>query len=117
MAIPGGTTFNKSESESESGIFRFFVLRWLEVYYMNKFYVYAIVSEKDGVIYAGMASDCEKRLKEHNAGKSRYTSGHVPWRMFYREYIGESLEARKREKYFKTAAGKRKLKAILDKSK
>ena len=83
---------------------------------MNKFYVYAIVSEKDGVIYVGMTTDCEMRLKEHNAGKSKYTSGHLPWKLFYKEYIGESQEARKREKYFKSAAGKRRLKDILDKS-
>ena len=81
---------------------------------MKEFYVYAIVSEKDGVIYVGMAIDCEARLKEHNSGKSKYTSGHVPWRLFYTEYAGGSAQARIKEKYFKSSAGKRKLKAILN---
>ena len=81
---------------------------------MKEFYVYAIVSEKDGVIYVGMAIDCEARLKEHNSGKSKYTSGHVPWRLFYTEYAGGSEHARIKEKYFKSSAGKRKVKAILN---
>ena len=80
---------------------------------MDGFYVYAIVSEQDDVIYVGIANDCQKRLKEHNSGKSKYTSGHRPWRLFYTEYAGDAIAARDREKYFKTAAGKRRLKAIL----
>jgi len=84
---------------------------------MNQFYVYALVSEKDEVIYVGMANDCDLRVNEHNAGKSKYTSGHRPWRLFYKEYVGNTEDARKREKYFKTAAGKRRLKAILSNSK
>ena len=78
------------------------------------FWVYAIVSEKDKVIYVGMATDCDLRLKEHNNGKSKYTSGHTPWRIFYREYVGDSSNAREREKYFKRGAGKRRLRAILE---
>ena len=81
---------------------------------MKEFYVYAITSESDGVIYVGIATDCEARLKEHNTGKSKYTSGHKPWRLFYSELAGDSVEARAREKYFKTAAGKRRLRAILE---
>ena len=80
----------------------------------KEFWVYAIVSETDKVIYVGMATDCDLRLEEHNHGKSKYTSGHLPWRIFYREYVGGSSKAREREKYFKSGAGKRKLRAILE---
>jgi len=80
---------------------------------MAGFFVYAIVSEKDGVIYVGIAKDSQKRLKEHNRGKSKFTSGHIPWRLFYSEFVGDSDLARVKEKYFKTSAGKRRLKAIL----
>jgi putative endonuclease len=82
---------------------------------MKGFYVYAIVSLPDGIIYVGMTSDCDARLSEHNRGKSKYTSGHLPWKLFYKEYVGDSSDARCREKYFKTAAGKRRLRAILEK--
>ena len=81
---------------------------------MEGFYVYAIVSEKDGVIYAGIARDCNKRLKEHNKGRSKYTSDHIPRRLFYTEFVGVSTAAREREKYFKTSAGKKRLKATLE---
>ena len=80
---------------------------------MEGFFVYTIVSEKDSVIYVGMAKDCENRLQEHNSGKSRYTRGHIPWRMFYKEFVGDSESSRRREKYFKTSAGKKRLRAIL----
>ena len=80
---------------------------------MDEFSVYAIISEKDGVIYVGIAKDCETRVKEHNSGKSKYTSGHIPWRLFYTEFVGDSVSARAKEKYYKTASGKRRLKAIL----
>ena len=80
---------------------------------MEGFYVYAIISEKDGIIYVGIAKNCQERLNEHNRGKSKFTSGHIPWRLFYTEYVGDSVSARAREKYFKSSAGKRRLKAIL----
>jgi len=37
--------------------------------------VYAIISEVNGEIYVGIAKDPDIRLKEHNAGKNRYTKG------------------------------------------
>ena len=80
---------------------------------MDAFFVYAIVSEADGVIYVGISRDCAKRLMEHNSGKSKYTSGHMPWRLFYTEFVGDAVAARAREKYLKTTSGKRRLKAIL----
>ena len=61
-----------------------------------------------------MAINCDARLKEHNDGKSKYTFGHIPWRLFYSEYAGDSVLAKEREKYYKRGIGKRKLRAILD---
>jgi predicted GIY-YIG superfamily endonuclease len=61
-----------------------------------------------------IGQNTQLRLKEHNTGKSRYTRGHLPWRLFYSEYVGESVLAREKEKYFKSSAGKRKLRAILE---
>jgi putative endonuclease len=80
---------------------------------MEGFYIYALVSERDGVIYVGIANNCERRLNEHNSGKSQYTKGHTPWRLFYSEFVGDVMSARSKEKYFKTSAGKRRLRAIL----
>ena len=81
---------------------------------MEGFYIYAIVSEADGRIYVGMARNPEQRLKEHNHGKTKSTKGFVPWRLFYTEFCGDAGIAREREKYFKSSAGKRRLRAILN---
>jgi predicted GIY-YIG superfamily endonuclease len=32
-----------------------------------------------------MALNSEARLKEHNAGKNRFTKGHRPWKIIYTE--------------------------------
>ncbi len=84
------------------------------LYPVDNFYIYALVSEKDGTIYVGMTTDLKRRLNEHNSGKSKYSKGHSPWRLFHSELAGNSKVARLREKYFKTSAGKKRLKAILE---
>jgi len=68
--------------------------------------VYVIESLKDGTWYTGMALNSEARLKEHNAGKNRFTKGHRPWKIIYTEQHPSWAEARLKEKYFKSNAGK-----------
>jgi len=69
--------------------------------------VYVIESEKDGTRYTGMAIQAKARLNEHNSGKNRFTKGHLPWRIVYIEICSDWLSGRSREKYLKSAAGKR----------
>jgi predicted GIY-YIG superfamily endonuclease len=69
--------------------------------------VYFLKSKLDGATYVGMAKDVHARLKEHNAGKNKYTKGHMPWELLYTEAFPDWVTARLREKYFKTAAGKK----------
>ena len=75
--------------------------------------VYVIESLKDGMLYTGMALNAEARLKEHNAGKNRFTKGHRPWKLIYTEQHSSWAAARLREKYFKSYAGKVALQKIL----
>ncbi|MEO6488663.1 MAG: GIY-YIG nuclease family protein [Ferruginibacter sp.] len=75
--------------------------------------VYAIRSEINGDIYVGIANDSDLRLKEHNAGKNRYTKGLKPWKKIYEELQADWSEARKREKYFKSGVGKEFLKSLV----
>ena len=63
-------------------------------------------------MYVGMALDAIKRLNEHNHGKNRYTKGHIPWEIIYSEEQPDWKTARIREKYLKSAAGKKWLKNI-----
>jgi putative endonuclease len=80
---------------------------------MKEFYVYAIVSEVDGRIYVGIATNPLHRLTEHNRGKTFSTRAYIPWKLFYIELCRNAEHAREREKYFKTSSGKRRFKAIL----
>jgi len=75
--------------------------------------VYAIVSTKNGEIYVGIAKSAEKRLKEHNFGKNRYTKGLKPWKIFHLEYFPDWSTARVREKYLKSGVGKEYLKLLV----
>jgi putative endonuclease len=68
--------------------------------------VYVLLSDKDGATYVGMAKDVSNRLREHNAGKNRYTKGHIPWRLIYEEVHADWSSSRLREKYLKSTTGK-----------
>jgi len=61
--------------------------------------VYVISSKKDSATYVGMAINAHLRLKEHNAGKNRYTKAHIPWEIIYTETHPDWGAARVREKY------------------
>ena len=79
---------------------------------MDIYYVYAIRSEIDGRIYVGFSSNVEKRLAEHNAGKTRSTKGYRPWELIFTEKTEGRIVARNREKYFKSGIGKEFLKSL-----
>jgi len=72
--------------------------------------VYALKSELNGMIYVGFTANVERRLKEHNTGKSKFTKGYRPWKVVYSEKVESRIEARRREKYLKRGVGKEWLK-------
>ncbi len=74
------------------------------------YFVYAIKSEVDGRIYVGMSEDVERRLSEHNKGKTRSTKGYRPWIKIYQEALPSRADARKREVFLKSGQGKEYLK-------
>jgi putative endonuclease len=80
----------------------------------TEYFVYLLESEKDGVWYVGLSKDPTSRQREHNGGKSKFTKGHMPWKIIYEEKVGSLQDARKKEKYYKTSAGKRRLRKILE---
>ena len=81
---------------------------------MRKVFVYALFNKINTEIYVGIAFDPVTRLNEHNRGKNRYTKAFRPWNIFFTEEHKNFAEARAKEKYYKSAAGKRYLKKILD---
>ena len=74
--------------------------------------VYAIQSEKNGRIYVGITADVQRRLKEHNIGKTKSTKGYTPWKLFYYQSTGSRISARALEKKWKSGSGKEFLKGF-----
>lgn len=71
------------------------------------YFVYVLKSQNNGKLYTGLTQNTEKRLKEHNSGWVKSTKPFIPYSMIYQEAHADRLSARKMEKYYKTAAGKR----------
>lgn len=69
--------------------------------------VYILKSLVDGSFYVGMSDNSDRRLEEHNRGKVTSTKSRIPWEKIYEEECENRIEARKREKYLKSAAGRR----------
>ena len=72
-----------------------------------KYYVYILKSEKFNRRYIGLSTNVDKRLKQHNAGATKSTKPFAPWKIIHYEDFDSRVEARHREKYFKSAAGRR----------
>ena len=69
--------------------------------------MYVLRSAKDGKRYIGISSDIQRRISRHNSGHVPSTKGRRPFELIYTEGFAFRSEAREREVYFKTAAGRR----------
>jgi len=65
------------------------------------FYTYVLISKRDGSFYIGSTTNLQRRLLEHNSGKSPYTSKKKPWDIFYFEEFNTKRESLQREKFLK----------------
>jgi putative endonuclease len=77
------------------------------------FYAYVIKSVNHDYFYKGHCEDPEKRLTQHNSGMTASIKSYVPFILVYKEVFETREEAIAREKYFKTAPGRRFLKKVL----
>ena len=74
-------------------------------------YVYVLRSQVDNRLYVGLSSDTARRLKSHNAGRTKSTKGYRPWELVHVEEYPDRTTAREREKYLKSGYGKQWLKS------
>ena len=75
-----------------------------------RYYVYVLQSKADGNFYVGYTEDLNHRIKEHENGKVISTRKRRPLELVYYECCLNRTDAINRERYLKTAWGKRYIK-------
>ncbi|WP_051268143.1 GIY-YIG nuclease family protein [Terrimonas ferruginea] len=64
-------------------------------------FVYILKSENSALYYKGITEDYQRRLIEHNSGKSTFTANHIPWKLLYVEAHPTKRDALIRERKLK----------------
>ena len=78
------------------------------------FFLYILYSTTHNRTYTGQSNNLNNRLDYHNAGKVKSTRPYRPWVLIHRETISSRAEAMKRENWFKSKAGRKRISEILD---
>jgi len=81
---------------------------------LDMVYLYVIYSDEYKRFYVGIADEIKSRLKTHSSGKVKSTKAFKPWRVVHSEEFVSKQEARIREKYMKSSAGRRWRKNNID---
>jgi putative endonuclease len=74
------------------------------------YFAYVLKSINHEYFYKGHCADLERRIIQHNSGMTESIKPFIPFKLIYFEKFDTEKEAIKREKYFKSAAGRRFLK-------
>ncbi len=74
------------------------------------YYIYVLLSDKDNNLYVGYTNNLKTRIDKHNNGYVLSTKNRRPIKLIYYEACLSQQDAVKREKYLKTAWGKRYIK-------
>jgi len=69
------------------------------------YYNYIIQNTRDKSIYKGSTGDLKSRLKNHNSGKVKTTSGKSPHKLIWYCAFADKKKAYDFEKYLKTGSG------------
>ena len=71
------------------------------------YFVYSIQSiHNPKRYYVGVTTDIERRIGEHNAGKSIHTNKFKPWKLVAYTAFSDKDKAEKFEAYLKTGSGR-----------
>jgi putative endonuclease len=75
--------------------------------------VYVLHSKKENKFYIGLTENINRRLQEHKTGHNHTTLRYKTLKFIYLESYINKQDATRRERYFKTTAGKRTLRLML----
>ena len=87
--------------------------RMLTFFIMAEFYMYILHSNIRDKYYVGSCDDLEKRLTDHNAGRSKYTRTGKPWQLMYHETYSSRSDARRREMQVKKRKSRKYLEYLI----
>jgi len=73
------------------------------------YYVYLLISGKDGNFYTGSTADLNRRFEEHNRGLVNSTKNRLLLKLIYYEACLIETDAKNRERYLKFGMGKKYL--------
>jgi putative endonuclease len=77
------------------------------------YYLYILYSPNFKRTYTGQTDELSERMDLHNAGKVKSTKQFRPWLLIHSESYPSRAEAMKREKWFKSKAGRKKIAQLL----
>ena len=80
---------------------------------MAKFYTYIVYSLKLDKFYIGSTNNLERRLQDHNRGKSAFAKQGMPWEIKYFEEFNSRKEAYKRELEIKNRKDRNYIKKLV----
>lgn len=76
-----------------------------------------VLRDENGLLYKGVTNNLARRLKEHQGGHTFTTRRMKNFEVVYSEEYDNFADARKREVYLKSAAGRKFLKSKINKIK
>jgi putative endonuclease len=78
----------------------------------KRYFIYVLVFE-DNAIYVGMTSNFGRRIRAHKRGSTRSTKGKSLSKVLKLEECTDSIQAREREKFWKSGQGREKIRQFL----
>jgi len=76
-------------------------------------FVYILKSKKNNRYYVGSTNNLERRIAEHNSGRSKYTSLNVPYELRFSQIFDSISIARKVENWIKRQKDKDFLERVI----
>jgi putative endonuclease len=65
------------------------------------FVTYILYSPKVNKFYTGQTDDMNRRLEEHNRGKTPFMANGIPWKLIFSKQFDSRADAMKLERFIK----------------
>ena len=79
----------------------------------KRYYVYILLSLRDGGFYIGFTTNLRQRLVKHAKGEIISTKLRLPFKLIHYEYFINRDDALAREEFLKSGYGRKQFKEIL----